>query len=321
MVGIRGILFPTFAGRGALFWLFLCLTSVLTMNEAGAASRFDLSAFKWAVSSAGPLLSGPRIFRVHGSHCEWRMGHDDRVGYAHNHRHMEACADQSPEEVSSEPSTFDRHDKRTSTRKTAEERERDSGKRRRDGLRDGPSTKDGPLSKDEGGPARYNDRTGRDDRTGDEGRVRGDDLRAGYDDGPSKADSRRAESRERPHCEAGGRFPRRECVEEAPAPYRRDAHGPAPHGEDYKQSYGRGRYDSRGDDHREGDSRDELERPVCGVMCILRRAKFGYCGSGCSYYRRWSENDGGYDGFYSRRHRRSRGGEGYGAPYEPEPLK
>ena len=324
MVGIRGILFPTFAGRGALFWLLLCLASVFTLNEAGAASGFDLSAFKTAVSSSGPLLSGPRIFKVHGSHCEWRMGRDDRVGYAHNHRHMEACVEHSVDDDSA-PSTYDRHDKRTSTRRTAEERDRDNGRRRKD-FRD-DARKDGPFSKDEDAPRRHDDRNQRyddrktyDDGMKDDGRVRGDDLRAGYDDGgPAEADSS-GPLRERPRCSADGRIPRRECVEDAPPPYRRDAYHPAPNWEGYRESYRGGSYDDRRDERGEREQRDELERPVCGVMCMLRRAKFGYCGAGCSYYQRWSESDGGYDGFY-RRHYRGHGREEYRTPYEPEPLK
>jgi hypothetical protein len=112
-----------------------------------------------------------------------------------------------------------------------------------------------------------------------------------HDAGENQADEKEAalsprirEPRKRSLCRQGDRrWNDAECDDRPPPPYKRDS-GKEP----------------------VGDEGDALTRPYCGMLCMWRRAKYGHCGIGCSYYRRRYENEGDDEWRRHRRRRRDR---------------
>jgi hypothetical protein len=120
MGGLRIAVRLASASKGLVCWVLICLMAVL----AGASQAAFALAPASFLLKGGELGAGsgaewaPMLQRTHGFHCDWRMGFDNRVGYEHNHRHLEACDSPADE--------FDRHDRRTSDHKPAAEKVREN---------------------------------------------------------------------------------------------------------------------------------------------------------------------------------------------------
>lgn len=278
MARICAAIRPVFTGKGLLFWPLFCALAVFS-------DRGHAASFAPGQSPLAGYSSTASLLRVHGSHCEWRVGRDARVGYAHNHRHVEACENSSGSDQPLE--NFDRHDKRTSTHKTAGERDQE---RRRapsaDQRKADENKSDGRNADDRKPDDRKSDDRKRDGRTADERRL--DDKEAAVSPSP-----RLYERRERSRCNAKPKDQRGECSDgPPPPPFRSDpGEGPA------------------------DDEPDGLTKARCGMLCMWRRAKYGHCGVGCSYYRRRYENDGYGD--WRRHHNRDEYSDGA----DPDLLK
>lgn len=236
-----------------MVWLLLCV---------GAASTIPCQAAPLTAAGMAPaaVLTTTPLVWAHGSHCDWRVGRDARVGYSHQHMHVEACeeankADKTDKADKTERplESYDRHDKKTSTRKTAGERERER-------RRSSPEDKTAGGARDE--------RKGDDRKSDDAGPER---RQTDQKDDKEAALAPRAEERpERPRCRTKERRPTEECQDDAPPPpYRR-----------------------RADEGPRDEDADGIERARCGMLCMWRRAKYGHCGVGCAYYRRRYEGDG-----------------------------